>query len=228
MNAKIYMNEKIMTALLSGKKEFETERNGKKYKYTIVKEHIGKINLSTGSIIASDPFMYVYNPFTRKVQEGLYDVYLYVAKSENNDMRVAFSVIEFENKIPSRFELALTKSDDIKKLDDEGYYGYFVDTGYGSFMDEETAKKLSDVNQNGEYEVDDIGDETEDVLRENYVNTYSKCNYFIGNEDKNIIIFSSGYGDGSYPCYYGFDEKDSVCVLMNDLMVFDEDTEVID
>lgn len=228
MSSKIYMNEKIMTAILSGKKEFVTEYDRKKYRYNIVKEHIGKINLGAGSIVASDPFLYEYYPFTRKVKKGIYDVYLYLAKSEDNDMRVAFSVIEFENKIPSRFELALTELDDIKKLDDGEYYGYSVDAGYGSFMDEETAKKLSDINQNGEYEVSHIYDETEDVLHENYVDTYSKCEYFIGNEDKNIIIFSSGYGDGDYPCYYGFDENGSVCVLMNDFMVFDEETEVID
>ena len=37
------------------------------------------------------------------------------------------------------------------------------------------------------------------------------ANFIIPDTDLNIPIFASGWGDGDYPCYFGYDEKGKVC-----------------
>lgn len=36
-------------------------------------------------------------------------------------------------------------------------------------------------------------------------------NWTVPDTDCNLPIFASGWGDGSYPVYFGYDEKDEVC-----------------
>ncbi|MCZ9874187.1 DUF4241 domain-containing protein [Brachyspira hyodysenteriae] len=44
--------------------------------------------------------------------------------------------------------------------------------------------------------------------------------------DSNIVLFTSGYGDGYYPSYFAYDENDNICALYTifiDLNDEDED-----
>ena len=40
-----------------------------------------------------------------------------------------------------------------------------------------------------------------------------------------FAAFSSGYGDGAYPSYFGFDEDGKPCVLVTDFLVLEEQKE---
>ena len=35
--------------------------------------------------------------------------------------------------------------------------------------------------------------------------------FIIPDTDLNIPVFASGWGDGDYPCYFGYDEKGELC-----------------
>jgi hypothetical protein len=36
-----------------------------------------------------------------------------------------------------------------------------------------------------------------------------------------VILFSSGYGDGSYPVFVGYDDRDNICAVLTVFDVFD-------
>ena len=44
------------------------------------------------------------------------------------------------------------------------------------------------------------------------------CNFTIGQTKLNIIMFSSGWGDGIYPSFFGYDESGKICALYIDFM----------
>ncbi len=85
-------------------------------------------------------------------------------------------------------------------------------------MDYETALRYSEILENNPKYEELI---LEDMIK-NYVDTRCWTNYKV-DELGNIITFSSGFGDGSYPSYWGYDEKDEICCLVTDFVgLFDD------
>lgn len=124
-------------------------------------------------------------------------------------------MIKFSDRKPVKWEMALVGEEKLAELEEDDFYGYGVDSGTGGFMDKSLADKVLELDL-------DIYDEFEKQFDETYVYTYS---YAIGNllggEQNEVVAFSSGYGDGSYPSYFGFDEAGEPCVLVTDFLVLE-------
>jgi hypothetical protein len=56
-----------------------------------------------------------------------------------------------------------------------------------------------------------------DEMRANYVDTWDRTDKRFG--DGNLIAFSSGYGDGVYANYAGFDAEGEVTIILTDFSV---------
>jgi Protein of unknown function (DUF4241) len=56
-----------------------------------------------------------------------------------------------------------------------------------------------------------------DEMRANYVDTWDRTDMRFG--DGNLIAFSSGYGDGVYANYAGFDAEGEVTIILTDCSV---------
>lgn len=213
----MYLQKEIMIALRTGDIDKFLEKLPDDI--TIREQSLGKINLPTGKIIANDPVCnFQKDPFERTVAPGEYPVMLYVAHI-NTDQRVAFAEIRFTEELPADFELATIAGDDISKLGDDDFFGYGVDAGTGGFMDEITYnefEKLTDAS------ADYMFDLLDDALEESYVPTYDTANVCLPDSEHNIVAFSSGYGDGSYPTFWGFDKNGELCSLITDFMVIDD------
>lgn len=186
-----------------------------KFKQSITEQPLCMLNLPSGNIVANDPICcYQTEPFTKKVKPGKYPVILYI-HSIDDDKRVAFAEIRFSHNSPVKFELALIDGQDISTLTDDEFFGYGVDSGTGGFCDEEICL---------EYEkLGDIPTELENMLDSSYVDTYSVADYFLPNSDRNMAFFSSGYGDGYYSSYWGFDKDGNICSLITDFLTLDEE-----
>lgn len=52
-----------------------------------------------------------------------------------------------------------------------------------------------------------------------YVHTWSWTNYALGDGQQNLVAFSSGYGDGVYASYAGFDSDGEVSIVVTDFGV---------
>ncbi len=215
----MYINEKLMKAIRTGETaQFFTDSE---HKQSIEVQELGMLNLPTGKIIANDPLTaYQDSPFKDSVLAGVYPVYIYIHNIDN-DKRVGFAEIRFSKNMPIKFEVALAEGetdDDLKELGEDEFLGYGVDSGTGGFMDEATYKMLE--------ALEDGFESLDDELEDSYVDTYSTANVAFPNTDNNIVAFSSGFGDGAYPTFWGFDEAGQRCCLITDFITVDpEDDE---
>ena len=185
---------------------------------------IGKVNLPTGEILACDPLVELgeARTYIQKTPIGKFPVKICVVPSREYGDRYACVKVEFNKNKPVVYELAVTgNEEEMDEAGEDEYYGFGVDAGMGCVADKKTQeeytkywKKLEE-EEEADNPFDDIFD---DLLIENakkYPKYQRDCgdwaNFIIPNTDLNIPIFASGWGDGDYPCYFGYDEKGELC-----------------
>lgn len=208
----MHKNDKLLQAICKNEFDSFLEKG-----QTITKESIGDLVLPTGKIVGCDPLSLVDTvAFEKTVTAGKYPVDIFVLEIDT-DKRVAFAKITFTDEMPDDFEMALIEGEDLAEVEKDEFFGYGIDSGTGAFTDHATAKALNDLL--GEDE--DSYEALENTLDENYVDTYSSANVSIPNSDNNIVAFSSGYGDGAYPSYFGLTKSGDITCLITDFLCID-------
>lgn len=179
---------------------------------------LGELVLPTGRIVACDPFLVSgeEEPFTRSVAPGRYPVLVNVASAED-DSRVAYAILRFADRPPVRWEMALLSEQEMETLGESEFFGYGVDAGTGCFMDAAAAPLLgARATEENEYNGDFI-----EEMEKTYVHTWSWGSFVLDPATgANVVAFSSGWGDGSYPSFWGFDESGAVACLVTDFGLF--------
>lgn len=192
---------------------------------------LGELSVPTGEIIACDPLAGCFHaqPFTRKVKPGRYPVTICVAKTEESGERYAVAKLDFSQTKAKRWELAIMEGQDINILKEDQFFGFGVDAGLGCFMDAKTKHFYNEFDD--EFMKDHPGSNIYDDL---FAEEFKKnardqndphdigdwLNFHLPNKpDMNVIMFHSGYGDGSYPSYWGVTESGDICSLIIDFMV---------
>ncbi len=183
--------------------------------YKFYAKEICKLQIKEGKIIACDPFLYNDDaPFTTEFPIGAFPVELSIAQI-NDDERVGFARIRFSDNKPVRWEMAVTEGQDVSTMDSEQIFGYGVDAGTGAFMDTSGGRELlaflTKDNNNFQILIDE--------LEITYTDTWS----WLGWEQNgsNAAFFSSGFGDGVYATYIGYDADGGICRLVTDFCVID-------
>ena len=184
---------------------------------------IGEVNLPTGEILACDPLVELgeARTYLQKTPIGKFPVKIAVVLSEDYGDRYACVKVEFNKNKPIVYELAVTGNEEgMDEAKEDEYYGFSVDAGMGCVADKKAQeeyskywKKLEEEGADNPY--DDI---FEELLAESFKKfpKYQRdggdwANFIILNSDLNIPVFASGWGDGVYPCYFGYDEKGELC-----------------
>ncbi|MFR9019681.1 MAG: DUF6630 family protein [Fusobacterium sp.] len=185
---------------------------------------IGEVNLPTGEILACDPLVELgeVKTYLQKTPLGKFPVKICVVPSEDYGDRYACVKVEFSKNKPVVYELAVTgNEEEMDEAKEDEYYGFGVDTGMGCVADKKTQdeyvkywKKLEE-EEGADNPYDDI---FEELLEESFKKSpkYQRdcgdwANFIIPNSDLNIPVFASGWGDGYYPCYFGYGEKGELC-----------------
>ena len=135
------------------------------------------------------------------------------------DERVAFARVELSNLPALSWTMALTEGQDPATLEHDGYFGYGVDAGTGCFMEPVAGQLLA--------ERMDRDDEYFNVIMDEMQTTYRATRSWLDwrpspEHDANIICFSSGWGDGLYPSFFGFSSEGRVCSLLTDFLILTE------
>jgi Protein of unknown function (DUF4241) len=184
---------------------------------------IGQLLVTSGALAASDPFVFPDPPpFTQAIPAGRYPVSIAIARfgeGDESDERVAFARVELSNLPVVSWAMAVTERQDPATLEHDGYFGYGVDAGTGCFMDPVAGRLLAErMDREDEYFNGMI-----DRMEATYKNTRSWLDWRPSPErDENIICFSSGWGDGSYPSFFGFSPEGRVCMLLTDFFILTE------
>lgn len=205
----------------------------------LVEIHIGDVNLPTGRVIVADPFFTEdQEAFARAVEPDKYPVFIYMAEIDELHHRIAYAKIKFRPEAAAKWILAITEDltpDELNELGEDEFYGFAVESGLACFMDAETKILLTQ-------RIDKLQEEKPDsnyydeVLATEF-SEYSGKNQFsraLGDwndhhpdkeSDNNVIMFSSGWGDGYYPAYWGLNENGDTVELVIDFLLheFEED-----
>lgn len=205
----------------------------------LIEIHIGDLNLPTGKIIAADPFFTLeQRPFAKSVLPDKYPVYIYMSEIDELHNRIAYAKIKFRSEDATKWILAVTddiSTEEMKDLGENEFYGFPVESGLACFLDEETnaqlVKKIDALQ-----EKDPEANYYDEVLAEEFRNYSGKNNFSreLGDwndhhpdkdSDNNAIMFSSGWGDGYYPAYWGLNEEGDTMELVIDFLINEFDTD---
>ena len=185
---------------------------------------IGEVRFPTGTILACDPLIELEDalPYLQTVPAGTYPVTICVVPSERFGDRYACVKVTISGERPVRYDMGMVGREDLAEEPAEGeFYGFFVDAGMGCIADvkaQEAFRAYWAQRKQAEEGIDPYNDLFSDLLEENskkHPRYQRSCgdwlNWTVPGTDCNIPLFASGWGDGVYPCYFGYDAADKVC-----------------
>ena len=210
----MYINYDVLNITNGNTKMIDTEFG----RMQIEKIEAGKLKLPTGRIIATDPIlMYDDESYSEHVKPGTYNVYIYVGKTENRKNQTVAVELKFNDNEPEKWEMALLKGESAKGFAHDEFMGYEVENGLGCFMDESVMEKMDLMS---EEELDKYEKEVRNAVR---TNECSCADIVIDKKDgSNIIIFATGWNEGTFPTYCGLDKNNKVTRLVTDFMVIEK------
>ena len=229
------MNNQGMLGLPGAVRAFEPgaeARNRLRGRVTFWTRSVGDLIAPTGRLVACDPFACADAPaFAHAVLPGHYPVVAALAQfGSTGDERIAGAMLQLRDAAPVRWEPAEWVRDadaDLANREtnkEEGATGsasladvYGVDSGFGAFMDEAAIEAL----------LEHIDAEDDDYLqgRLERLGLVGGAEWFDIPLDEetgaNILLFSSGWGDGAYPSYWGYAANDGLACLLTDFGIVD-------
>lgn len=187
-------------------------------KANLTKINIGTLKLKTGKLIATDPILlYDDQAFSVKIKPGEYPVSAFIADFENGEKLTALSKIEFTKEAPVKWNMAIYDGENTNSLKNDEFLGFDVENGICSYMDESVMEELDMLFE------EDL-EEYEELIRSSI--KYSKKAFSYkdipyGKNKCNIIAFTAGWKEGTFPSYFGYDKNNKVCCLVTDFMVLE-------
>lgn len=187
-------------------------------KAILTKINVGTLKLKTGKLIATDPILlYDDQAFNIKVKPGDYPISAYVADFENGEKMTALSKIEFSKENPVKWIMALYDGENSNNLKNDEFLGFDVENGICAYMDECVMEELDLLFE------DDL-EEYENSIRTSVKFSKKAFSYKdipYGKNNCNILAFSAGWKEGTFPSYFGYDKNNKICCLVTDFMVLE-------
>ncbi len=183
---------------------------------------IGNVSLPSGKIVVRDPLVDLngnQSPYFIQAPKGDFPVTIAVVKSEDWCDRYAVVKVEFTKEKPIVYREALVGIEELEGVTEDDYFGFGVDAGLGCITDKEVLpfvdKFVDETNVDNFY--DDyfaaLFEQSYKYHPENQRDAGDWINWKVPNTNYHIPMFASGFGDGTYPVYFAYDNNDSICGL---------------
>ena len=188
---------------------------------------MGEIEFPTGDILVRDPLVWLNRDekaYLTSVPRGKYRIETLVVKLEEDHYRYALSRVRFTENVPKIYYEALKGDENLDDVDGDSIFGFNVDAGLATIVDIETRNAYCDFkdkwyteNPNKNIYDDFFAEVFAKNAEENPV--YQReggdwINFKIPNSELSIPMIQSGFGDGRYPVYFGYDENGKLCDLV--------------
>jgi len=164
--------------------------------------------LTSGRLVAHDPTWIEDQPaYDIDLPVGTFPVTQSIVRWIDNPQhtRVAAARVTFKDVEPVSWEPALRPGQDTRLLGDKEFFGFGVDAGLGCFVDAEGVAAATEAISS-DFEMF-MGVDAEHPMKLDL------------DGGRTMVIFSSGWGDGSYPCWIGRSAEGDVVCLVADLLV---------
>ena len=218
---KYEMKKEVLACKIDLNAYFTEKKIGKAVVDTL---DIGMVHFPTGTILACDPLIELEDalPYLQTVPAGTYPVTICVSCNEVFGNRYACVKVTITDQKPVRYDLGVVGTENLEEeLEEDEFFGFIVDAGMGCITDIKTQQAFKEYWTQREEEEEDIDPYNDlfcDLLEENSKANpkYQRdggdwLNLTIPGTPYNIPIFASGWGDGIYPCYFGYDQEGNVC-----------------
>lgn len=178
----------------------------------LIYEPIGRLALPTGKIVAADPYLLTMAelciPLNKTLPPADYEVWTVLAETRTQSLP-AFAVLQISDEPAVRCQLAIGENEDPAMLNEELTGGVGVDTGIAVMIDPSHIPLLGP---------DGIG-ANEPLAAHVHAATSESRPYSAVvplSEPASIAVWRSGFGDGSYTPFWGFDRHGNPCYFAID------------
>lgn len=191
-----------------------TLRFGEESLSFIVKE-VGPLEITTGELVADDPFVSEEPPFSRRVPIGMHPVSLAVARFGRGGEALAYARVEFSTATIARWVAGVRHGPEPADLSHVSAHAYSAVSGAGCFMDDAAATLLHDKLQ-----VRAAADSLA-VVPHGALDAWGWVLKPDPQRPESAVCFLvQGPGDGeSYPSYFGLSENGDVVAIVTDFLV---------
>jgi hypothetical protein len=180
---------------------------------------LGMLAVPSGALVACDPFFAPEAlPFARCVSPGAYPVQLRRVVLQSWGPRVAQARVLFLPDVSVHAREVAERS--------SGSGRYLVSSGLGSFMDEASRARFSQVlaafyrnRPAGNYYTDVLESEFERSATTDTPRAGDALLHDLPGEALNVAMFASGIGDGAYASYWALDREGRCISLVTDFEV---------
>lgn len=176
---------------------------------------VGRLRLATGRVVSADPATVelegdlATEPYTVTVPPGVYPVETSVVRTAGRDREtVAAARLRISDATTATWELALRPGQDPRLLGASEYYGFTVDSGTGAFLDAASTTALA------AYQDADDAEQAEATIPTG--------------QEADLLTYTSGRGDGSYPVWIGRDAAGEVTCFIADMRLLGRGVEVLE
>jgi Protein of unknown function (DUF4241) len=178
------------------------------------------LKITSGAIVAGDPFVEIERKaFTQPVPNGAHRVRLAFADARNWGKRLAFARVDFSSAPVVKWKMALMPGQDVKSLKKGEVFGYPVDAGTGSFLDPAVGRFLSQ-ERTAHQDKDTASDSVSEAwIKDGETEGKKSGVSFLLNVETaqgNVVMFTSGWGDGFYTSWFGYDAQGRPAALVTD------------
>ena len=201
---------------------------------SITMHQIGELVLTSGTIVPCDPLIIPDSRYhlRKTLAPGRYPVIVSVARFQpSGETRIAAAMLRITDEPAVRWEVAHINEPDGDATEDRLYYG--VDAGTGCFLDLEAADLVANLvsleikyPQNDEFELfcDRLNADMDKNAFGKPLITAGWSNMKVSDDSEaNMIAFSSGWGDGGYASFWGYDASGNLTSLVTDFALFASD-----
>ena len=182
---------------------------------------IGELVLTSGKLVACDPLVFPgTEPFDASFQPGRYPVTLSIAYNpKDNSKTVAYAMLHLSKQTPVKWKLATKIGEDLSALSENEVFGYGVDSGTGCFMDADVSQIIVDKSWEAETYEETLTSQLDDLLEENSRLGLKWANMRVDEDtEANVIAFASGFGDGFYASYFGYDAEGCIVAVVTEFL----------
>ena len=211
----------ILTSSVNYAACFETKEIDGKEVFVL---DMGEVTFPSGEILVRDPLVWLRRnekPYLETVPKGTFPLKTLVVKIEEDHYRYVATRVQFTDKLPVVYYEALIGNENLDSVEEDSYFGFSVDAGLATIVDVETKNAYCDFEEkwyqeNPEKNIYD--DFFEEIFAQNAIEhpLYQReggdwINFKIPDTDLTIPMIQSGFGDGNYPVYFGYDKDHQLC-----------------
>ena len=189
---------------------------------------LGNITVPSGSIVVCDPLYFLNRDaeeYFLPAPKGVFPVEAAVIQPDIYDCaRFAAMRVIFSDMPPAYYEEALTGHEDLSGFEAGEFFGFNVESGLACICDATTRDAASDFITlwYNEHPNENIYDDYFAGLFVQSAIDHPRYQREVGDwlswrvpgTDLCMPLCQSGFGDGVYPVYFGFNEYDEVCQLV--------------